>query len=118
MNSEQSAARRLRYEPAVLYHLAERTKTRGVDLTQAEGPWRAESRIIEHPGRASLDSIPVVTNETTAVMVDTEQHALDVAGLLNWCGVHDLEPVPELTPPGDRNRSFSREPATAAAFHM
>jgi hypothetical protein len=32
-------------------------------------------------------------------MVDTEEHAADVAGLLNWCGVHDLEPIPELTPP-------------------
>jgi hypothetical protein len=24
---------------------------------------------------------------------------VDVAGLLNWCGVHELEPVPELTSP-------------------
>jgi hypothetical protein len=32
-------------------------------------------------------------------MVDTAERAHDVAGLLNWCGVHELDPVPELTPP-------------------
>ncbi len=32
-------------------------------------------------------------------MVDTTERASDVAGLLNWCGVHELDPVPELTPP-------------------
>jgi hypothetical protein len=99
MNSDHSASRRLLYEPEVLYYLAERTKTRGVDLSQAEGPWRADSRTIGRPGRPSFDSIPIVTNETTAVMVDTSEHATDVAGLLNWCGIHDLQPVPALTPP-------------------
>jgi hypothetical protein len=32
-------------------------------------------------------------------MVDTAERANDVAGLLNWCGVHELDLVPELTPP-------------------
>jgi hypothetical protein len=40
----------------------------------------------------------VVTNESAEFVVDTREHAVDVAGLLNWCGVHELEPVPELAP--------------------
>jgi hypothetical protein len=32
-------------------------------------------------------------------MVDTLEHARDVAGLLNWSGVGDLNPVPDLIPP-------------------
>jgi hypothetical protein len=43
--------------------------------------------------------IPVITNEHTVVVVDTPERAEDVAGLLNWCGVHDLNPIPDLTPP-------------------
>lgn len=32
-------------------------------------------------------------------MVDTAEHAVDVAGLLNWCGVYELDPIPALIPP-------------------
>jgi hypothetical protein len=70
-----------------------------VALDQAEGPWRAGLRPLERPGRNSLDGIPIVTNERTEVMVDTVEHALDIAGLLNWCGVHELDPRPDPTPP-------------------
>jgi hypothetical protein len=97
--NQRQPPRQLRYEPLVVYQLAERAKANGVDLSQAEGPWRADARPLQRPGRNSLDSIPIVTNETTAVMVDTAEHATDVAGLLNWCGIDDLEPVPELSPP-------------------
>lgn len=89
------------YEPRAVYHLAERARSQGVDLTAARGPWRAGKRQIRRRGRASLHEIPVVTNERTAVMVDTAERATDVAGLLNWCGVHELDPVPALTPPGE-----------------
>jgi YHS domain-containing protein len=73
-----------------VYELAERVKARGIDLAQAVGPWRPVSRA-SRPGR-------VITNEHTQVIVDTSERAADVAGLLNWCGVYDLEPVPELVP--------------------
>ena len=33
------------------------------------------------------------------VMVDTMEHARDLAGLLNWCGIRDLDPVADLVPP-------------------
>jgi hypothetical protein len=100
LSHQRQPRERLRYEPMVVYHLAERTKARGVDLRQAEGPWRPAIRRLERPGRNSLDAIPIITNETTDVMVDTKEHATDVAGLLNWCGVHELEPISDLTPPG------------------
>ena len=67
-------------------------------MDQAEGPWRPDARALSRPGRNSLHNIPVVTNEHTEVMVDTAEHAADVAGLLNWCGVYELEPIPELAP--------------------
>src|SRR4051794_6521916 len=82
-----------------VYHLAEQAKSRGVPLHRAPGPWRACERRARRPGPHSLHTIPIVTNERTAVMVDTAEHARDVAGLLNFCGVHELEPVPELVPP-------------------
>jgi len=79
-----------RYEPKLVYELAAQVKARGIDLSQAVGPWRAAGRA-SRPGR-------VITNEHTQVVVDTSERAADVAGLLNWCGVHDLHPVPELVP--------------------
>ena len=42
-----------------------------------------------------------MTNGHTEVMVDTMSHAIDVAGLLNWCNLEDLQPVPDLVPPSD-----------------
>jgi hypothetical protein len=92
---------RSRYEPRAVYRLAEDAKARGVDLGGVRGPWRPGRRPIRRRGRTSLHLIPVVTNERTAVMVDTDERAADVAGLLNWCGVHELDPVPELTPPAE-----------------
>ncbi len=86
----------------VVYHLAEQAKSRGVKLRQAPGPWSAGERQMTRPGRRSLHTVPIVTNEQTAVMVDTAEHALDVAGLLNWCGLRELEPVAALVAPTDR----------------
>jgi hypothetical protein len=106
MRSSHSAAsaerrrpmERGRYEPTAVYHLAARLKASGVDLDQATGPWRVRERRIPLPG-VGLHAMSVVTNESATFMVDTREHAVDVAGLLNWCGVHELEPVPELTSP-------------------
>jgi hypothetical protein len=98
LRNQRQPRQRSRYEPTVVYHLAEQAKANGVDLAQAEGPWRIGARTLTRPGRNSLHNIPVVTNEHTEVMVDTMEHASDVAGLLNWCGVHVLEPIEELTP--------------------
>ena len=95
---QRQTGQRSRYEPIAVYYLAEQAKANGVDLDQAEGPWRADARALSRPGRNSLHNIPVVTNEHTEVMVDTAEHAAEVAGLLNWCGVHELEPIPELAP--------------------
>jgi hypothetical protein len=95
LRNQRQPERHARYEPTVVYYLAEHAKASGVDLGQAEGPWRVGARALTRPGRNRLDTIPVVTNERTEVMVDTLEHASDVAGLLNWCGVHDLDLVPD-----------------------
>jgi hypothetical protein len=98
VRNQRQSREHLRYEPTVVYHLAEQVRASGVELEEVEGPWRTGERALSRPGRNSLHSIPIVTNERTEVMVDTAEHACDVAGLLNWCGVDDLDPVPELTP--------------------
>jgi len=90
---------RNRYEPTLVYVMAQQARSNGVNLASAPGPWRASQRRVRRPGRNSLSLIPVVTNEQAEVMVDSMERAQDVAGLLNWCGVHELNPVPELTPP-------------------
>jgi len=99
VRDQRHPKKRTRYEPTVVYYLAEHARANGVNLDQAEGPWRADERALGRPGRNNLDAIPIVTNERTEVVVDTAEHAVDVAGLLNWCGVEDLDPVPALTPP-------------------
>ncbi len=94
----KSRARRT-YEPTLVYAMAQEARSSGVNLASAPGPWKATQRRIRRPGRSSLTVIPVVTNEHAVVVVDTPERAEDVAGLLNWCGVHDLNPIPDLTPP-------------------
>lgn len=91
--------RRRRYQPWAVYQLAESLRQRGVDLAKRAGPWQAVGRALRRPGRNGLAFLPIVTNGLAEVMVDTMEHATDLAGLLNWCGVDDLDPVPDLVPP-------------------
>ncbi len=91
--------RRHRYQPIVAYRLAEGLRREGVELSAVEGPWRPGGRTLHRRGRNRLRMIPLVTNGHTEVMVDTMEHAVEVSGLLNYCGVEDFEPVPDLTPP-------------------
>jgi hypothetical protein len=88
-----------RYEPTSVYALAERLKSKGVDLSRIRGPWHMIQRLLRRPGRNSDPIIPIVTNGETQVAVDTAEHAVDLSGFLNWCGVAHLEPVPNLLPP-------------------
>ena len=97
--TEPVTERRRRYEPKAIYHLIESLHRRGVDLTTSSGPWRAISHALQRPGRRGLSMIPIVTNGLSQVMVDTAEHARDLAALLNWCGVDDLDPVADLVPP-------------------
>lgn len=98
-STPRNGTRRRRYQPTAAYLLAEGLKREGVELASVEGPWRPGGRTLERRGRNHLDVIPLVTNGLTEVMVDTMEHAVDVSGLLNWCGVEELNPVPDLTPP-------------------
>ena len=91
--------RRRRYQPTAIYQLAESLRDRGVDLATRSGPWRAVAWALGRPGRNRAPVLPIVTNGLAQVMVDTMEHARDVAGLLNWCGIDDLDPVPDLVPP-------------------
>jgi hypothetical protein len=91
--------RRKRYQPSAIYGLVESLRRQGIDLATKSGPWRAVERALQRPGRNRLPIIPIVTNGLAQVMVDTMEHARDLAGLLNWSGVDDLDPVPDLVPP-------------------
>jgi len=92
-----------RYEPRAVYEMAARLKARGIDLSQAMGPWRAAHRR-SRPSR-------MITNDRVALVVDSSERADDVAGLLNWCGVHDLNPVPDLVRPSQGGESAGAEPS-------
>lgn len=91
--------RRQRYQPRAMYEMADQLRRQGVEFVTTSGPWRAVARALGRPGRASQAVLPIVTNGVTQLMVDTLEHARDVAGLLNWSGVRDLNPVPDLVPP-------------------
>ena len=95
--SEQD--RRRRYQPTAAYHLAETLRRRGIDLATRSGPWRVVARALHRPGRNRIPVVPIVTNGIAQVMADTMEHARDLAGLLNWCGIDELDPVPDLLPP-------------------
>jgi hypothetical protein len=97
--NESVAERRRRYEPRAVYALAESLRQRGVDFAKRTGPWQAVGRALRRPGRNGLAMLPIVTNGIAQIMVDTMEHATDLAGLLNWCGVDELDPVPDLVPP-------------------
>ena len=91
--------RRRRYQPTAAYYLAESLRRRGIDLARRSGPWRVVARALNRPGRNRISVLPIVTNGMAQVMADTMEHARDLAGLLNWCGIDNLDPVPDLLPP-------------------
>jgi hypothetical protein len=88
-----------RYEPTPAYALAEHLKREGVELQKVRGPWRPIRRSLRRPGRNAERAIPIVTNGVAELAVDSAEHAADLSGLLNWCGVDHLEPYPNLRPP-------------------
>lgn len=97
--AEITSERRKRYQPAAIYDLIESLHRRGVDLATSSGPWRVITHALKRPGREGIPVLPIVTNGLSQVMVDTMEHARDLAGLLNWSGVDDLDPVADLVPP-------------------
>ena len=94
-HTQRQEVRVPRYEPTPVYALVEHLKREGVELHKVHGPWRPIGRPLRRPGRNAARMIPIVTNDVTEVAVDTA----DVSGLLNWCGVDRLQPVPNLRPP-------------------
>ena len=97
--SSTGQVRLRRYEPTPVYVLADDLKRAGVELHRVDGPWRPIRRPLLRPGRNAEKAIPVVTNGVAEVAVDTAERAADISGLLNWCGVDQLDPVPNLRPP-------------------
>jgi len=97
--AEAKTDRRHRYEPRAVYQLAETLRDRGIDLARRAGPAHAVGRSLRRPGRNGVGFLPIVTNGMAQIMVDTMEHATDLAGLLNWCGVDELDPVSDLVPP-------------------
>ena len=88
-----------RYEPTLLYLMAERLRSHGVDLHNVDGPWRPIRRLLRRPGRNAERAIPIVTNGVVDIAVDTAEHAADLSGFLNVAGLDHLEPVANLRPP-------------------
>jgi hypothetical protein len=104
--SSTQQVRLRRYEPTPVYALAEDLKRAGVELHLIHGPWHTIRLPLRRPGRNAQKAVPIVTNGTTEVVVDTAERAVDLSGLLNWCGVDHLEPVANLRPP---NQDLARD---------
>lgn len=88
-----------RYEPTAIYALANSLKRNGVDLHNLPGPWRPIRRALRRSGRNAEQAVPIVTNGTVEIAVDTAEHAADLSGFLNSAGLEHLDPIPKLRPP-------------------
>jgi hypothetical protein len=95
----QDDVRTRRYEPTVVYALAEHLKREGVELHKYPGPWHPVRRPLRRPGRNAERDIPLITNGVVEIAVDTAEHAADLSGFLNSSGVEHLDPIPNLRPP-------------------
>jgi hypothetical protein len=93
------AARTRRYEPEVVYAMADSLKREGLDLHNVSGPWRPTLRALRRPGRNQEHEVPIVTNGVVEIAVDTAEHAADLSGFLNSAGLDHIDPVPNLRPP-------------------
>lgn len=101
-SSSQTHGRQVRtrrYEPTAVFALANTLKREGVDLHNVRGPWRPIRRALRRPGRNAERAVPIVTNGTVEIAVDTAEHAADLSGFLNSAGLEHLDPVPNLRPP-------------------
>jgi hypothetical protein len=96
---DRRPVRTRRYEPVAVYALANTLKREGVDLHNFPGPWRPIRRALRRPGRNAERALPLITNGTVEIAVDTAEHAADLSGFLNTAGVEHLDPVPQLRPP-------------------
>jgi hypothetical protein len=99
--SQDVGARPRRYEPEVVYAMADSLKREGLDLHSVRGPWRPIQRTLLRPGRNAESELPIVTNGVVEIAVDTAEHAADLSGFLNSAGLDHLDPVPNLRPPRD-----------------
>ena len=88
-----------RYEPEVVYAMADSLKREGLDLHTVSGPWRPILRTLRRPGRNAERELPIVTNGVVEIAVDTAEHAADLSGFLNSAGLDHIDPVPNLRPP-------------------
>ena len=101
ISSRAVRARPRRYEPEVVYAMADNLKREGLDLHNVRGPWRPILRALRRPGRNAEVEMPIVTNGMVEIAVDTAEHAADLSGFLNSAGLDHLDPVPNLRPPHD-----------------
>ncbi len=98
-SASSNQVRTHRYEPTAVYALANTLKCEGVDLQNLRGPWRPIRRALLRQGRNAERALPIVTNGTVEIAVDTAEHAADLSGFLNSAGLEHLDLVPNLRPP-------------------
>jgi hypothetical protein len=99
LHSRAGRPRPRRYEPEVVYAMADSLKREGLDLHSVRGPWRPILRALRRPGRNAERAVPIVTNGMVDIAVDTAEHAADLSGFLNSAGLDHIDPVPNLRPP-------------------
>ena len=82
----------------------------GLALADMRGGWQVGSVPLSRRARRGLRSTPMIQCGATVFMVDSEERAVELAGLLNWCevGEGDLAEEPPPVPPDPSPRGRPR----------
>ncbi|MGN6169304.1 MAG: hypothetical protein ACTHQQ_14225 [Solirubrobacteraceae bacterium] len=98
LRRQHTGARRRRIGPEAVQRVLFDVKAQGVDLLTMRGPWRtSDAPIVRLRGRGSK-SVPCVERGRTSLFATTEQHAQELAGLLNWCEIEETDLVERTGP--------------------
>jgi hypothetical protein len=88
---QQGGRLRYRHKPSGVHRIITTLGEDGVDLGSMRGPWQVVAIPLRRRGRASRSEIPGVERGATRVFAASEEAAMELAGLLNWCEVEERE---------------------------
>jgi hypothetical protein len=97
---QQRGRLRYRHEPTVVHRLLDVLKEDGMELGAMRGPWSISAVQLRRRGRGA-PVIPCVERGQTRLFAASEERARELAGLLNWCEIEEVELQSE-GPPGRR----------------
>lgn len=90
---QHQGQRRLRYRlpSSAIYQVLDETKDAGLELGTMRGPWTVGSVPLQRRGRGGAAAMPSIECGATFLLVESEERASELAGLLNWCEVQEKD---------------------------